>query len=105
MAKVEGSVSLRIEVDTDGAVTDSTIVSGNPLFARAVKEAVVGWKFPRDASQREVQATIEFILNCGKKGSKHSPVNLTVGICPRETRARSSPSKAMVHKGNYFVCH
>jgi protein TonB len=69
MAKVEGSVSLRIEVDTDGAVTDSTIVSGNPLFARAVKEAVVGWKFPRDASQREVQATIEFILNCGKKGS------------------------------------
>lgn len=67
LARVEGSVSFTIDVDTEGAVTDPIIVSGHPLLVEAVKQAAVAWKFPRDTSRKHVHATVEFVLNCGKK--------------------------------------
>jgi outer membrane biosynthesis protein TonB len=70
MARVEGAVSFKAEIDTNGVATNLTFESGHPLLRRAVKEAVSGWRFPADAIRNEVQATIEFALNCPKPTEK-----------------------------------
>jgi hypothetical protein len=64
MAHVEGAVSFRIEVDATGSATNLTYESGPPLLRGAVTKAVTGWKFPRESAHQQVQATIEFALNC-----------------------------------------
>jgi TonB family protein len=64
LAHVEGAVSVRLELDESGGVTNATIQSGHPLLQGVVKEAVLLWKFPKGEANREVLATIEFASNC-----------------------------------------
>jgi TonB family protein len=67
VAHVEGAVSLEINVDSNGNVTDVVFDSGPPLLREAVKNAVIGWKFPEEAFNNEVQVTLEFALNCSAR--------------------------------------
>src|SRR5208282_3043585 len=69
LAHIEGVVSVKVEIDKNGNATDLVFESGHPLLLRAVKEAVSGWKFSKDSAHQQVQATIEFALNC-PKGTK-----------------------------------
>lgn len=69
MAHIEGVVSLKIEIDTNGKATNFTFEIGHPLLQRAVREAISGWKFPTNSAHQQVHATIEFALNC-PKGAK-----------------------------------
>ncbi len=64
LAHISGAVSFRIDVDTNGGATNLTFESGNPILQSAVKTAVSGWKFPTDADNQSVEATIDFGLNC-----------------------------------------
>lgn len=65
-AHVKGSVSFSIDIDEGGAATNLAFEGGPVLFHEAVKTAVSKWRFPRDASGQQIQATIEFGLNCSK---------------------------------------
>ncbi len=67
MARVEGAVSFKIEIDTNGGATNLTFESGHPILREAVKKAVSAWRFPKDASNQQIQATIEFTLNCPRQ--------------------------------------
>jgi TonB family protein len=63
-ARVEGAVSFKIKVDSNGNVSDVVFDSGPPLLRESVKNAVSEWKFPEGAFNQQVQATINFVLNC-----------------------------------------
>lgn len=69
LAHIEGVVSFKIEIESDGSATNLTYETGHPILRAAVKNAVSGWKFPKDSAHQQVQAVIEFALNC-TKGTK-----------------------------------
>jgi hypothetical protein len=64
MANIEGVVSFQAEIDSNGVATNLTFGSGNPLFKGVIGEAVSAWRFPKHAFNQQIQATIEFALNC-----------------------------------------
>jgi hypothetical protein len=66
LARIEGAVSFIVEVDAKGGANNLTFQVGHPLLRSAVQKAVSGWKFPPDVISYQVQATIEFALNCAK---------------------------------------
>jgi hypothetical protein len=67
LARVEGPVSFRIDVDTNGNSSNFRAVTGHPMLLGAVEQAVGAWKFPREAAGQQVDATIEFATNCSKQ--------------------------------------
>ncbi len=64
LASIEGTVSFKVKIDENGNATDLIFESGHPILQSAVKGAVSRWKFPLTAAHQQVQATIEFALNC-----------------------------------------
>jgi len=64
LAHIEGSVTFRVGIDPDGSTKDFAIDSGHPMLREVVRKAVSGWKFPTGIDKQQVQATIEFKLNC-----------------------------------------
>lgn len=65
--RVEGVVSFKLQVDSDGTPTDLTFEDGKPLLQEAVRKAMSGWKFPKEAYNQQVRASIEFKMNCPKR--------------------------------------
>jgi TonB family protein len=63
-ARVEGSVSLQLEVDADGHPMNVVVIKGHPLLRAAALEAASGWKFPRERVGQTNRMTVEFNLNC-----------------------------------------
>lgn len=58
-ARIEGTVSARILVDTEGKVARIEMIRGQKLFYKAVKEAAGQWQFsPALQGQRPVAAWI-----------------------------------------------
>jgi hypothetical protein len=66
-AHVEGAVTFKIAVDANGDVREITFDSGSPLLRGVVKEAVSSWRFTEEAFNQQVQATVDFALNCPNK--------------------------------------
>lgn len=66
LARVEGTVTFTIEIDSEGKPAPFVfwLEKGPPLLAGSVQNAAKEWNFPRGAPNREVRATIEFALNC-----------------------------------------
>ena len=64
IARIEGLVTFTIKVGPKGHATDLTFKNGNPVLRFAVKKATSGWRFPTDDSNREVEMTVDFKLNC-----------------------------------------
>lgn len=64
LAAHQGWARLHLMVAADGTVSTTTVYEGSKLFEGVVKDAVIGWKFPPDASEREVTVSLEFKLNC-----------------------------------------
>jgi len=67
MAHVEGTVVFKVDVDPNGSTTNFTLVSGHPLLRATVKQAVSGWKFPREAAGQQIEEALEFATNCSPK--------------------------------------
>jgi hypothetical protein len=77
MARIEGTLSFKFAIDTDGSATNLTFESGHPLLRGVVTEAVNRWRFPKDSAGQQIGATIEFILNCPshpKQSSLSTPI-------------------------------
>jgi TonB family protein len=71
-AHVEGAVTFKIAVDASGSVRDITFDSGSPLLRGVVKQAVSNWRFSEEAFNKQVQATVDFSLNCPRKSKQPS---------------------------------
>ncbi len=69
----EGTVSVKFEVDADGAVTNIVFESGHPLLRAAVQDSVSHWKFPNNVASQQAEATIQFALNCLPSAEQKSP--------------------------------
>jgi protein TonB len=64
---VQGNVVMRAEINTNGDVTDLTVISGDPLLAPAALEAVRQWKYRpyllnNSPVNVETQVTVAFVL-------------------------------------------
>jgi Gram-negative bacterial TonB protein C-terminal len=66
LARVEGQVAFKLDVDKDGKAANFVLESGHPLLRGAVEQAVGKWVFPADAANQHVEAVIEFKTNCAK---------------------------------------
>jgi len=66
LARIEGMLSFKFTIDNDGGTTNLTFENGHPLLRGVVTEAVNHWKFPTTAAGKEINSTIEFVLNCPK---------------------------------------
>jgi TonB family protein len=67
LARIEGAVVVTFHVDANGGVTDTQFESGHPMLRPTVTNAVGQWKFPREAADHQVKATLDFKTNCPSK--------------------------------------
>jgi TonB family protein len=67
LARIEGAVVVTFQVDANGGVTDAQFKSGHPMLRATVKNAVSEWKFPKEAADQQIEATIDFKTNCPSK--------------------------------------
>jgi TonB family protein len=67
LARIEGSVVVTFQVDANGGVTDPQFDSGHPMLRPTVTNALSEWKFPKEAADHRIKATIEFKTNCPSK--------------------------------------
>jgi len=75
VTRTEGTVSVKIEVDANGAVTNIDFEKGHPLLRAAVQDSISQWKLPKNAAPEQVEATIQFALNCVPPAEQKSPTN------------------------------
>ncbi len=66
LARVEGQVVFKVDIDGSGNATNLIFKSGHPLLRVGVEAAIKKWVFPADASNQHVEAVIEFKTNCAK---------------------------------------
>lgn len=64
LARVEGSVSAKVEIDETGIVSNATIEAGPPLLGETTRNAALGWRFPKGDGGREALVTVKFASNC-----------------------------------------
>lgn len=67
LARIEGAVVVTFQVDANGGVTDTQFESGHPMLRPTVTNAVSGWKYPKEAADHRIKATIDFKTNCPSK--------------------------------------
>jgi TonB family protein len=89
MARITGTVVVRLTIGPDGSVTNAMSVSGHPLLAKAACENARQWKFERAKSERreerDVYLVYRFLLrgtcagrDCRQKFSVDLPNLVTV---------------------------
>ncbi len=67
LARIEGVVSVRIDVDENGIVGEIAVEGGHPLLRKAVEDSVKKWTFAASTRHQQVEAKFEFALNCNSK--------------------------------------
>jgi len=72
---LEGTVTVRMDVDADGDVITMVVEGGHPFLQRVVQDSIGHWKFPKNAVSQQVEATIQFALNCPHDADQKSPSN------------------------------
>ena len=60
---IGGVVKLRVYVNANGTVRDSSIVGGNPILANCAQKAVKQWLFAPESAESEVDVAIVFDPN------------------------------------------
>ena len=63
-AHVEGRIAIKFDVTSTGETSNLSFVDGKALLNDNVAAAVSGWKFPKDAAGQQINAVIEFNMNC-----------------------------------------
>jgi len=63
-AHIEGSVTFTVDIDPNGNSASFAVLSGPPMLRGAVEKAVSGWRFPKEAANQQVRATIDFEFDC-----------------------------------------
>jgi hypothetical protein len=63
-ARVHGTVEFHLNVDANGAATETTIDFGPMMLRQAVTDAIAKWKFSTEDSGKVIHGSIRFGLNC-----------------------------------------
>jgi hypothetical protein len=63
-ARIEGTIAFKAEIDVNGNVTNIAFESGPQMLFDATKQAVSDWKFAKQSAAQQIQAALEFKLNC-----------------------------------------
>ena len=87
-ARIEGTVRLKLLLDSNGAVSRADIVSGNPVLAHAAQENILKWRFAAACSSSESPQPIEFTYEFKLQG--------VVDANPRTSFRYEHPYKARV---------
>jgi len=81
--RVEGTVILKVAVDTNGAVNAVTSVSGDPILADAAMHAVRKWRFyPAQQDSRPVEDYVQIRLEF-----RLDEKQVRIKVTPSETRS------------------
>lgn len=67
LARIEGTVVVTFQVDASGGVADPQFEIGHPMLRPTVTNAVSQWRFPEEAADHQIKATIDFKTNCPSK--------------------------------------
>jgi len=71
---IEGPVVLEATISSHGFLRHIRVLSGNPLLANAVLDAVQGWSYqPRRARGRAVETETRIVVNFRLSGSAQKP--------------------------------
>ena len=85
-ARLQGKTVASIAVTKEGKVSQVTIVSGHPIFAKAVISALGEWRFDPGNEERSLQITCVFELyGCDSETrvAIDPPYSLTVTASPK----------------------
>jgi TonB family protein len=64
LARVQGNVSLQIDLDENGNAINPVLLAGHLMLRDAVLNAIDGWKFPTDHPHQAIRLVLDFDLNC-----------------------------------------
>lgn len=64
LARIEGAVVVTFHVDANGGVTDMRFESGHPMLRATVTNALIQWRFSKEAANQQIKATLDFKTNC-----------------------------------------
>lgn len=64
VAHVSGLVKFVVKVEADGHTSSPVFSSGNPILQKAVATSVADWLYPVDMAGQDINAAIEFNMNC-----------------------------------------
>jgi hypothetical protein len=70
LTRTQGSVSFILVLDSEGNPTEPVFTVGHPLLRAVVRDSVMAWKFPKEAANNSIWATIQFDMNCPKSGDQ-----------------------------------
>ena len=73
VARIEGRVSLTIQIDANGNVVNAMAYTGQPILRPAAEKAAIEWKFPLDAANQMDHVILEFKMNCPETHDLPSP--------------------------------
>lgn len=96
LARVSGTVTVRVKIDGFGNVTEAEIVSGHTLLRQAAKDAAKQWKFDGALSQtRTGELKFKFSLLPERDESDVQ----TTFLPPDEIEVQLAPAKPPVNYG------
>ncbi|HLY61433.1 MAG TPA: TonB family protein [Terriglobia bacterium] len=98
VAKIEGTVKLRITVEENGEVSDVRVESGNELLAKAAMEAVRQWKYARQPDEVESTVTVNFTL-----AKETSDEEKLAAVKAQIERARAEQQGEMAEEQNLAI--
>jgi TonB family protein len=78
-ARVAGTVNLWFMPNVNGEVTQTGVVSGNPLLRESAMSAVKSWKFLPNALRPDVRCETEFVYALNVQSKEGEP-KLTVSM-------------------------
>ena len=62
--RIEGPVVLRAVIAEDGSVRDISVVKGDPMLARAAREAVKHWRYkPYELNHKPVAISTDITID------------------------------------------
>jgi hypothetical protein len=64
LVRLGSVVILSMQIGNDGKPINIIVEKGPKLLIEAVKKAVSDWKYPNDATERQVHVEIQFSFNC-----------------------------------------
>jgi len=96
LARVSGTVAVRVTIDGSGSVTKAEVVSGHPLLRRFAEEAARKWRFERAPTEsRTTEVKFRFSLLPERDESDVQ----TTFFPPDEVEVELTPAKPPVNYG------
>jgi TonB family protein len=94
-ARFAGTAIIRLTVARDGRVTEANLISGHPLFAKPVIEAVKQWKFASSDRDYTFEVTFRFEFYDPDKcfrpdGTPTTPETTVSATLPKDVLVRTT---------------